>query len=555
MVAVLAASMNVTSSAHEISVHRRITNAAIDYLVKFRPELATPACTSTLKLKLGEGVEREDDYYSWPMGRFFFHFQPILDDTPKTLIQARSWATCSADQWAHDAGSCQATVFRVAPPVTLGFTGDRANESRFDLLTSRLLASPGTPTHDQGLVDLGHYIHLLQDLASPGHTRVDAHPHPDSGNAGIDEWLGDPSLFETMNTGSAINLPAENVDGLITTWPTVRTAFADLQAFTSSNFYSEANVGSVLKGGVPARVSITPDGYAIGTGGRLLAHRGSRFDAFKINRRVARAQFVELSKAAVLYTASLINHIIMTQNIALCSVTEKPVLAYYQVYASGVGEAETPKPLPIDGPPLIKNASGPGAQASASAVTSRTGLTATATSATSLGTGYGYMELHLSDTVTVNGPPGAAFSLALKINVAGNAGASGKVFDSSGTVAISWGQASMGGSGCVSGAGVTASPPSGCTCDGIMSPAAPDPLTCGYPSTSPAGQPVILNGVSGASFTVNWAVGASALTGVSSGVNAPAATASAGAQATFVITNLTPGFTVTSSKGMNYFAQ
>jgi hypothetical protein len=164
--------MGSAPRAHEVSVHVDITGKAVDYLVDVRPELK--ACSAELKQNLGRGVTEEDNYLFGPLGRFFFHFRPPLDDEAKTLpVPAHAEASCDSLLWGETNTSCRATL-------TVGearLSVDVQNNVPYAEVLRRLREPPGSEGHRIGLIGLGHYLHLLQDLTSPAHARNDAHPH------------------------------------------------------------------------------------------------------------------------------------------------------------------------------------------------------------------------------------------------------------------------------------------------------------------------------------------------------------------------------------------
>ena len=191
-----------TISSHEVPVHWEITAKAVDYLTLSRPELQR--CAADLKIRLGEGVGAEDDFYEpqlrySPHGNFMFHFTPQLEDLFLTTSGvATAHATCDSQTWGH-AGSghvCSATSTNILRTVDSGL---RTNAHSYSQIVADLKTAPGSTVHNRGLKGLGHYLHLLQDLTSPAHTRNDAHPHFFS--IPSFKHFGDPSLFEVVNIG------------------------------------------------------------------------------------------------------------------------------------------------------------------------------------------------------------------------------------------------------------------------------------------------------------------------------------------------------------------
>lgn len=186
--------LSATFQAHEVSVHEAITDKAVDYLVQqnIHPELADASCPR-LKSLLRQGVRDEDNnFHQWPIGRFFFHFSPELSDVVVNRpgdYHVVTDATCDSVTWGHTSNPCTATI---TDKLTETKSGPWSNEFSYDRMVADLRTALGTSTHDRGLVGLGHYLHLLQDLTSPAHVRQDGHPHLDAPVIGT---LGDPQCF------------------------------------------------------------------------------------------------------------------------------------------------------------------------------------------------------------------------------------------------------------------------------------------------------------------------------------------------------------------------
>jgi hypothetical protein len=256
--------LTATISSHEESTHVAMTYAAIDYLAQFRPEIL--ACSADLKLRIGDGVQAEDAYYqssAYPLGNFMFHFWPTLGDLFLTTAGvATAYATCDSGTWGHagPGNVCSATATSL--PLGTVSSGPRTSSHSYPQLVADLKSPPGSAIHNRGLVSLGHYLHLLQDLTSPAHTRNDAHPHfPLPGR------FGDPSLFEVVNKGRAI---PPTTKPLIKTFLTPEQAFTDLQRFTSSRFWSEK---ATLKNTSGPAIWDQLNGYAYDDEGRRIAYR------------------------------------------------------------------------------------------------------------------------------------------------------------------------------------------------------------------------------------------------------------------------------------------
>jgi hypothetical protein len=258
------------AEAHETNVHREITDRAIDYLIQQRPELKAcgrPEVRSALK----DGVTQEDAFVYFPLGNFLFHFYPRLNDT---LIPAGGSpflvaSSCSSSDWGFSTPSlyCGAMVGSTFYPKQF-------NNDKYDL-TVQKLAYRG-PNKNDGLISLGHFLHLLQDLTQPAHVRNDAHPHLDSLFGITFAELGDPSKFEVLNSqrvanGLTIPLP----DAGLLTFSDAQSAFTQLANQTAVNFYSEKNTNAPSDPSVPAGPfgTLGADGYVRDASGREIAYK------------------------------------------------------------------------------------------------------------------------------------------------------------------------------------------------------------------------------------------------------------------------------------------
>jgi len=339
---IVALMLSVAPSAHEVPIHQAISDKAVGYLVQSRrdlPELAL--CAPHIKEMLRQGVKDEDDDFSVltpGLGRYYFHFLPHLSDLADTTLgQLLVNATCNSDIWGRNGNNCEASVQRIGAVDPGEVRVTVSNEQSYDQMVADLHNTPGSGLHDRGLIGLGHYLHLLQDLSSPPHARNDAHPHIPAMGSETGRELGDPSLFELLNAnrGSEIGSPTGPLlDG---NWASPRDAFLELQQKTASRFWSEKNTLGRSSVGVPDGPVATPDptldGYARDSTGRRIAHQvfWTFFPPkFTINDVVARAQFDELAPVAVLYTASMINYIMTKEHVNLCP----PVPAVFERHFS-----------------------------------------------------------------------------------------------------------------------------------------------------------------------------------------------------------------------------
>lgn len=149
----------------ELATHRAITNVAVrrtdctaDSYLKEQLLLTSGIFTSTpnglLTARIETGAEHEDtDYYSRPLSHFF---------DPISHAGLNDWASgTNSLQWAYNGSGNQ-------------YDWQDARTAFYRSLTQ--------PTRNQRLTemantffDLGHVVHLVEDLAQPQHTRNDAH--------------------------------------------------------------------------------------------------------------------------------------------------------------------------------------------------------------------------------------------------------------------------------------------------------------------------------------------------------------------------------------------
>lgn len=229
--AVLILSCNQFAFAHEIDIHRQITVAAVDYLASKDVRFQSPSVKQKIKDLLLNGTIHEDDGFAlYPLGRYYFHFSPALDDGP---TGSHSKATCSSSDWGVPLkSSCQATETGTVPlyyyaqnQISLS---NVANQFTWAVALSK-------KSSVEGWTALGYLVHLLEDLSSPAHTRNDRHPHKDSTTFPD----ADPVEYHTLQLfqQNAITLPL-TPDGPLLPASTFDELANALQAWTSSNFYS-----------------------------------------------------------------------------------------------------------------------------------------------------------------------------------------------------------------------------------------------------------------------------------------------------------------------------
>jgi len=319
------------AGAHEVNVHEAITLRALDLLVSQEPQLAS--CNAPdVREALRKGVRDEDDDLihipilsafgvSTGIGRYYFHFsdlqsKPLDDDVLDVLHPV---ATCDAFAWGgglgdspENSGLCTLTLIslikdlpnslHVPPPLV---------EANAYTLTSVVekLGSNDDDRHHDGLIGLGHFVHLLQDMTSPAHVHNDGHPHFPWGG-------GDPSIFEVSNSlrlkamtlidGEPLPLPFDLPD-----IADERDAFQQLKTFTAP-FLSEKTAQNLTPADVLLQGHLKPDpldhyvysdkGYRIA---KLELAKGRVF----LDERVAQDQFDMLVPEAIRYTAAVIKYV------------------------------------------------------------------------------------------------------------------------------------------------------------------------------------------------------------------------------------------------------
>ncbi len=302
--------------AHELEIHNRLTQRAIDFLLnkeRFGKRFSFLSEHPEYRGALADGSVAEDDAtFAGP--RYVFHFLPAL-----TAVSA----TCNAMQWGFGGVEC-----------TPRLLGERLNREDWQDAVGSIGSSL-----NEAFGRLGHVAHLLQDMASPPHTRNDAHAHKDI----LGVVLGDPDDFET---DPRVQSRCDERDGVRDCMPVssealIEVAMGDERTFltrlrnrTAEEFYSNGSVrpeseifeasracGSETSGfgwegfdwrtcGPPAdrTRSDADDEYYRDGAGRRLATKGWLWPS--TDEHIAREEFDVLAPRAVLYTASLIAHFV-----------------------------------------------------------------------------------------------------------------------------------------------------------------------------------------------------------------------------------------------------
>jgi hypothetical protein len=314
-------SWNSPASAHEQEIHQKMSSMSVDFLKKFRPADLPDQCVLNVKERLKKGAYDEDEPFpsSGPVDRriigpFYFHFMGdglrSLDDQP--FENATAKGSCNTLQWA----SAEAPMVCIARLLVGGLDfADPPVESNGFHIAKVILDlknfQPGTDQHNTALEGLGRYLHLLQDLTSPGHARNDAHPH---------KWgQGDPSALEYSNRHRGEpgedSIPEPSVALGLAGFATRNQFFTELRGWTVSRFRSEKDVTS-FSGPGPALDHEDAFGYVYDFEGRVIAKHED--GEFVIDDLVAAEQFDELAPEAIRYSASIMDYMLDEDGIRLC---------------------------------------------------------------------------------------------------------------------------------------------------------------------------------------------------------------------------------------------
>lgn len=298
-----------SASAHAKETHVNISKQAIAYLQSVSPN--RPGYPVMLS-QLPYGASHEDDFFfqAFPEGRFFFHFLPNL-----TSLLFNS--SCTSLDWGFgDNGSgtgvpCTGSV----EPSSIEVNTHRWQDA------VKGVDSNDSPT-DQGWLDLGYVVHLLEDLTSPAHTRNDPHPCIAGLGPACDK-------FESQNRGNTPQRPvAVSLIGAPdpSSLSDPKSFFLQLQPFVAANFFSSGSVFSPMLPQPPPPppplgaedsqyfygACLGPNDPACDSGRRRIARKGLRFkltgnktNAY-IDNTIASEQFEELGPLTVLYVASFL---------------------------------------------------------------------------------------------------------------------------------------------------------------------------------------------------------------------------------------------------------
>src|SRR2546426_4230176 len=213
-----------------------------------------------------------------------FHFTPRLNAGIFT-------ASCSSLDWGFGSGACIET----GAPNGVRSSATLTNDHTWDIAFRNAKDSSGEPS-EQGWIDVGYVLHLLEDLTSPPHTRNDPHP------------VFDP--FERYNNGRMPAMPA----GSLLSFGSAQSHLTALQAYTQSHYFSS---DTVFDPALPGPVAAAEDNsYFYDGAGRRIASKGPKYKlsclihcdptAATIDQAIALQQFDELGPMAAQVAASFL---------------------------------------------------------------------------------------------------------------------------------------------------------------------------------------------------------------------------------------------------------
>src|SRR6185437_1549043 len=309
-----------TLFAHEVLTHQNIGNVAVAYL---QQNAATRPLLPNLQQLLLIGAVQEDQDplpgAAFPLGRYFFHFNPNLNLNLLNLITLNG--TCNSMEWGLEDAQCIATCH--FPGVCFTSSAPQGNNYRWNQdLTAD---NTGVPTL-ASIKSFGYVVHLLEDLGSPPHTRNDMHP------CGGGLIYCDP--YEIENNSRTPSMPTGAATIPTSGFTTPEQFFQALQAYVSSNYYSN-NTAFALGMPGPADALVPDDRYFYGAcipgvsnvagtcqsiNGqpvRKIAHKGPLYWAFLsmgindptkagIDSVIAQEQFDELGPVIAQHVAAFI---------------------------------------------------------------------------------------------------------------------------------------------------------------------------------------------------------------------------------------------------------
>jgi hypothetical protein len=201
VVAVTVALASASGRAHSIPTHKNLTTAAVNWLLAAQPKLqCTGTGKDTLTRALLYGTEHEDDNYensssASRMGRYMFHFLPVLNDD-LAIIQLPSIKvgpvdlelgkypvgvvktdSCTSRDWGgFDSSSpgSKTCTYHLTAVEQYSITNDN---TWGNALAAASRANGSYGGFSDGFVKLGYVLHLVEDQSSPAHALGASHGH------------------------------------------------------------------------------------------------------------------------------------------------------------------------------------------------------------------------------------------------------------------------------------------------------------------------------------------------------------------------------------------
>ncbi|MGH7384009.1 MAG: hypothetical protein ACREKG_02435, partial [Candidatus Rokuibacteriota bacterium] len=278
----------ITASAYETPTHQAITRIAgvgsdVDQILKEHLGLSTGLDTAiggqALSAWLAQGGRTEDNFL-----RFLNHFHNPLAD----------WSTAGLGNVG------QSSILWGQNPTLSGWSWQDVRQAYFDALTRQSLSDRDARLA-RTFEGLGRQVHLVQDAASPGHTRNDPHPlynyeslveqvrRADEGT--FAEWLAgspdtpgipDPgwSVLDGNPLAPVATARLIDTDRYLGSNPATTTAaLIGLAEYTNANFFSEDRIftendpDQQKRFPHPARSSVTEQDFDVRVGSATVKRR------------------------------------------------------------------------------------------------------------------------------------------------------------------------------------------------------------------------------------------------------------------------------------------